>query len=94
MANKYTTEIARRRGVEGSLCYYCRRPMYANDPQGMPTNDHRLPISRGGAKTGPNVVWCCYQCNQTKADMTEDEFREWIRRGRPKKTAYLREIGL
>lgn len=78
----------------GTNCPYCRAPMYWYCRQHFPTREHRIPVSRGGPKTGVNVIIACDQCNRTKANMTEIEFREWIRRGRPNKVAYMRELGL
>lgn len=75
-------------------CYYCRSPLDGNNPMtGRKTREHKQPLSRGGANDSSNVVWACYQCNQTKGDMTELEFRAWISIGRPNKREYLRAIG-
>lgn len=35
--------------------------------------DHVLPSSRGGATSWENCVWCCFKCNQRKANMTPEE---------------------
>ena len=78
----------------GLNCYYCRAPLDGHDHQRFKTRDHKTPKSRGGLDEPSNIVACCNLCNRTKGNMTEDEFREWIRRGRPNKVAYLREIGL
>lgn len=78
----------------GDLCPYCEQPMRWTSFQNFPTREHRIPISRGGPKTGPNVFVACHQCNQTKGSMTEEEFRDWIKLGRPNKREYLRSIGL
>jgi 5-methylcytosine-specific restriction endonuclease McrA len=63
-------EAARR---YGAVCAYCdfapipRRWHYL-------TLDHFQPISRGGDRTGRNVVLACRPCNQDKADLTPEEF--------------------
>jgi HNH endonuclease len=64
-----------------------------SNPQTTPSRDHAIPKSRGGGE-GDNVIWCCHQCNQTKGQMTEQEFRKWMRIGRPNKPEYLRSLGL
>lgn len=75
-------------------CHYCRCPMDGHDPQRRATKDHVIPKSRDGTNDPSNLVPCCDLCNRMKGNMTGDEFREYVRRGRPNKAAYLREIGL
>lgn len=38
------------------------------------TQDHAIPLSRGGAYTRENIVPACRSCNSKKGDMTADEF--------------------
>lgn len=92
MANKHT-EIVRFLNL-GQVCYYCEVPFWSNGPQTAKTVEHLIPLSRGGNKAYSNKVAACYHCNHTKGNMTEGEFWEWLRRGRPRKKDYLREIGL
>lgn len=47
----------------------------------MKTKDHFIPLSRAGKGGGENVLQCCNECNQWKADFMPDK---WI-----KKVAYL-----
>jgi 5-methylcytosine-specific restriction endonuclease McrA len=42
------------------------------------TRDHEIPECRGGGNGG-NVVLSCQRCNNTKGDMTGDEFRDLLR---------------
>lgn len=67
--------------------------MDGGSPQQMATREHKIPKSRGGGD-GVNVVWACYQCNETKGNMTDAEFLNWITLGRPNKVKYMRSIGL
>lgn len=75
-------------------CFYCSAPMGGPPSQRKKTRDHKIPLSRGGMDIESNIVDACDLCNRTKANMTDAEYFEWINRGRPKKTDYLREIGL
>lgn len=50
------------------LCYYCRQP-YAK-----PTQEHKIPLSRGGDHTASNIVVSCMPCNNKKGIMTDKEF--------------------
>lgn len=92
MPNKYTQ--CERFYRLGQHCHYCGAPLDGHDPQRAKTRDHKIPRSRGGGDQPGNVVACCDLCNRTKANMTDAEFQEWRRRGRPNKVAYMREIGL
>lgn len=67
--------------------------MDGGSPQQMATREHKIPKSRGGGD-GVNVVWACYQCNETKGNMTDAEFLNWIALGRPNKAKYMKSIGL
>lgn len=65
-------------GQSNSFCFYCGRPVHspvlkkhAVPPDDQRTRDHVLPASKGGK----NTVWACLGCNQTKRDLTLDEFR-------------------
>jgi 5-methylcytosine-specific restriction endonuclease McrA len=76
------------------LCAYCEKPLIPGHVQRGPTKEHRIPVSRGGARKGDNVTSACVLCNRTKGNMTDAEFMQWIKIGRPKKSQYLRSIGL
>lgn len=52
------------------LCGYC-------GVQEAVSLDHIVPTSRGGAKLNPdNLIGACLDCNNAKADMLLEEFRE------------------
>ena len=57
----------------GGRCAYCRGrgPVHA---------DHRIPVKRGGSSWIENILPACRDCNQRKFMMTEEEFRERLRR--------------
>lgn len=59
-------ELCSKRGVlmrDNKTCGYCGRP-------GADTVDHIWPQSRGGKDTWENLIACCRDCNQLKADLT------------------------
>lgn len=73
-------------------CHYCNVPTDNSRPPGpkSPTRDHKHPMSRGGARYGPNVVLSCYACNNLKGNLTDEEFvlyRGYLARGIPKREA-------
>ena len=56
-------------------CTYC----HLKDPQGaILTEDHDVPVSKGGTNELTNRVLCCRRCNSKKHDKTGAEFREEI----------------
>ncbi len=57
--------------IQHSRCCYCRRHF---DQQIKPLNktkDHFIPVSRTG-KGDENILECCHECNQWKADKMPD----------------------
>ena len=52
-------------------CYYCKCDLIPK----VVHMDHRFPTSRGGSDDIKNLVLTCAECNLTKNDMTEKEFR-------------------
>lgn len=40
--------------------------------------DHRVPLSRGGAHALDNLQMLCLQCNRSKGDKLEEEFRQYL----------------
>ena len=71
----------------GNRCYYCAVDLAR--PGVQATLDHRLPRSRGGTSARSNMVPACRACNQAKADMTVEEYRERVRRVQPAWQAML-----
>lgn len=57
----------------GGRCAYC-------GAAGPVTVDHRVPVHRGGSSWIENILPACRVCNQRKFTMTEEEFRERLRR--------------
>lgn len=70
----------------GVHCSYCKREMIPYSDT-HPTRDHVYPKSLGGTKT----VWACVTCNNMKANMLPEDWRDfmdenprwWIGEGRP-----------
>lgn len=58
-------------GAYNYRCAYCGR-------QGVElTQDHVIPVSRGGADSQSNVVPACRSCNCQKSDKTPEEWGRW-----------------
>lgn len=70
MATKHT-KIVRLAYAIGQPCPYCKRKMEMNSGT-QPSRDHVHPQSRGGELT----IWCCWDCNNRKGDMSLAEWRE------------------
>lgn len=66
--NKSSSWTRRRRSVRQAdrVCAYCR-------VGSAETVDHIVPVSRGGSNAWSNLVGCCRQCNELKADRTPKE---------------------
>jgi hypothetical protein len=62
----------------GMRCWYCYKPLLiaAEDRDEQATKDHLTPLSRGGHDLISNIVPACFDCNQRKGTMTEQEFRK------------------
>lgn len=66
-------------------CYYCERkfgyqkpgPECSRKPL-IRTKDHIVPVSKGGNNSSYNIVYCCFDCNHLKGDLTLEEFIEKI----------------
>lgn len=67
---------------DGYRCQYCGR--ISTDL----TIDHVLPIALGGKHSWENVVACCHECNNKKADRTPAEAKMTLL-SRPKEPAFL-----
>jgi 5-methylcytosine-specific restriction endonuclease McrA len=58
----------------GQRCYYCKKELSLNEL----TEDHRIPLSRGGADWISNIVPACLNCNSRKGNKTEFEYKNWL----------------
>jgi len=61
----------------GWRCYYCGIPVHecAKPAPDQLTEDHLLPLSRGGVDFIWNIVPACLRCNQLKGKLTAEEFQ-------------------
>jgi 5-methylcytosine-specific restriction endonuclease McrA len=81
--------IARRRGLSDTLtvkqwneilethnhaCYYCGKTGVKLE------REHKIPAINGGGYTAENIVPACGPCNRRKRTMSEDEFREYVKK--------------
>lgn len=55
------------------ICRYCNKALILKTA----TVDHLIPVGRGGPDEEWNYGIACHKCNSEKADMTEDEYREY-----------------
>ncbi len=55
------------------LCAYCGKDIHFD-----PTQDHVIPLSKGGPHTIDNVVPACRRCNSSKHDNIWEPNRQWI----------------
>lgn len=51
-------------------CEYCRMFLLIGEVQ----LDHATPVSRGGSYALENLVCACKRCNQTKGELTQEEY--------------------
>ena len=58
----------------GYKCYYCGKELTINNA----TQDHRIPLSRGGTDWIANIVPACKSCNSSKGTKTEQEYWEYL----------------
>ncbi|MGH6792847.1 MAG: HNH endonuclease [Methyloceanibacter sp.] len=65
----------------GAHCTYCDRRLESKlAPSKLAaTKDHVHPKSKGGIRLPGNKVWCCRQCNMLKADMSETQWKYFMR---------------
>lgn len=56
----------------GGHCAYCGDRVRLREG----TVDHYLPRALGGSNARRNLRWCCWACNQAKADMHPDEWEQ------------------
>ena len=62
----------------GAKCHYCDLPFASMKDI---TFDHHIPISKGGLDEIENYRLAHFRCNQTKGDMTPEEFQVFQKGG-------------
>ena len=70
-----TQYMARMKRENEHICYYCGKKIEDED---QITVDHKIPVARGGQTVEFNLVICCKDCNITKSNLTESEYKEII----------------
>ena len=79
----------------GDKCCYCGVPTLHHatiaEQKRQATKEHLTPNSRGGSNGDANIDIACAECNGTKGDMTEAEYRFLLEHRRlcPSYIAYL-----
>lgn len=71
-------EVSRKRILEhqSTFCIYCRTQFTDHNKHRL-TQDHIIPLSKGGLNVVANRRVCCYTCNQWKGDKyLEDWLKE------------------
>ena len=64
------------------ICHYCGKLLASSKRMvellgvRAATVDHKTPLSRGGKDDPSNWAMCCHECNSSKANKTEAEFRK------------------
>lgn len=61
----------RQMGLQAILCPYCKAPIDILSMQ----LDHKTPLRRGGGPELSNLQCICKDCNGSKGEFTEDEYR-------------------
>ena len=63
--------------VQGSLCFYCWKPMTQEKEHlkanHYATKDHLVPVSAGGAADWTNTILACLACNRVKSNRMPTE---------------------
>jgi hypothetical protein len=54
-------------------CYYCNQFVLKK----FRTLEHKQPLNKGGLHSSNNITMCCSQCNSSKKDKTEEEFKQY-----------------
>jgi 5-methylcytosine-specific restriction endonuclease McrA len=78
-AQKHKADRFKRRVYknQNGLCYYCLKKFGINQL----TKDHVVPLSKGGTNAVKNIVLACKKCNNTKSDMSLEEFMATLYKG-------------
>ncbi len=57
------------------ICCYCEKKLIANNR----SNDHFVPVCKGGADWSSNIFYCCKKCNKLKGGLMPHEFMEKVK---------------
>jgi len=72
--NRFTNEWSKKQS-RNEMCIYCGCP--------ADTIDHLIPLSRGGSSRPENLANACRGCNQEKGNMTDKEYKTWLKFHKP-----------
>ena len=75
---------------DSSKCYYCSTPLSRDKS----TLDHMYPRALGGPTIPNNLCISCTACNNSKTNMTEEEFWFYLSLPEEKRSEYFRDISL
>ena len=67
-------QLRQKYEYHGKQCYYCKKPLTINEL----TEDHRIPLSKGGTDWIANIVPACLSCNSRKGKKSEQEYKNWL----------------
>lgn len=67
--------------LHGAICMICMICTKPFDSMKDITFDHIIPVSKGGTDEIENLQLAHFSCNQEKADMTPQEFKEFQQGG-------------
>ena len=69
----YSFSYKMKRAFEGKTCPVCGKTMTSSCKTSMPTIQHNIPISKGGAHELENISIICESCNTSIRDTETDE---------------------
>lgn len=72
---KFTEQDIIDKFGKNTICYLTGEPIDINKPRSYHF-DHKVPTSKGGTNTLDNLGICTKKANQSKTDMTHDEYLE------------------
>lgn len=75
---------------DSSKCYYCSTPLCREKS----TLDHLFPRDSGGPTLPDNLAVTCANCNNTKSNLTEEEFKLYLTLPQSKRDEFARDISL
>lgn len=75
----HTLTIAEWREILNEYNHCCA---YCGKPGQRFTQEHKMPVSRGGGYTRENIVPACRSCNSQKHNKTPDEFAAYLKHKR------------